>query len=89
MELSKYGTVLMANEVDKCRRYKYGMREEIISVITAIGFGTFSKLLGTMLKVEKSLSERQSGQQHMRSGISGGNQTWVGVSMNRPPRRDR
>ncbi|XP_022849073.1 uncharacterized protein LOC111371365 [Olea europaea var. sylvestris] len=89
LELSKYAAALVADEVDKCRKFEYGLREEIRSVVTASGYENLSKLVEAALRVEKSLSERHGGQQQMRSGIGSSSQTWARGSMTRPRRRDR
>ncbi|XP_022887797.1 uncharacterized protein LOC111403499 [Olea europaea var. sylvestris] len=89
LQLSKYAAALVADEVDKFRRFEYVMREEIRSVVTASGYENLGKLVEAALRVEKSLFERHGGQQQMRPGIGSSSQTWAGRSMTRPPRRDR
>ncbi|CAA3003162.1 uncharacterized protein LOC111369392 isoform X1, partial [Olea europaea subsp. europaea] len=88
LELSKYAAALVADEVDKCRRFEYGLKEEIRSVVTASGYENLGKLVEA-LRVEKILSERHGSQQQMRLGIGSNSQSWAGRSMIRPSRRDR
>lgn len=61
VEISKYVVVLMVDKADKCKRFGYGLREEIKLVVTATGYENFGKLVESALRVEKCLSKRQSG----------------------------
>ncbi|XP_022846659.1 uncharacterized protein LOC111369392 isoform X2 [Olea europaea var. sylvestris] len=87
IELSKYAQVLVSNEIDKCRRFENGLREEIRSVVTAAGWNVFGKLVESALRVEKSISDRPSGREQTMFRASD-SQTMASVSSYRPPRRD-
>ncbi|XP_022863736.1 uncharacterized protein LOC111383805 [Olea europaea var. sylvestris] len=87
IELSKYAQVLVCNEIDKCRRFENGLREEIRSVVTAVGWNEFGKLVESALRVEKSISDRPSGREQTMFRASG-SQTMASASSYRPPRRD-
>ncbi|XP_022873327.1 uncharacterized protein LOC111392263 [Olea europaea var. sylvestris] len=60
IELSKYAQVLLSNKIDKCRRFENGLRENIRSVVTGAGWNEFRKLVESVLRVEKSISDRPS-----------------------------
>ncbi|KAL2497813.1 Gag protease polyprotein-like protein [Abeliophyllum distichum] len=58
VELSKYAQVLVADEIDRCKRFEDGLREEIKSSVTFAGLTNFGKLVEVALRVKKSISER-------------------------------
>ncbi|XP_022869406.1 uncharacterized protein LOC111388828 [Olea europaea var. sylvestris] len=87
IELSKYGQVLVCNEIDKCRQFENGLREEIRSVLTVAGWNEFGKLVESALRVEKCISDRPSGKEQTMFRASS-SQTMASASSYRPPRRD-
>ncbi|XP_022847478.1 uncharacterized protein LOC111369990 [Olea europaea var. sylvestris] len=58
IELSKYAQVLVSNEIDKCRRFENGSREEIRLVVTAAGWNGSSQRLSTPRQGESFTSTR-------------------------------
>ncbi|KAL2526950.1 Uncharacterized protein Adt_12004 [Abeliophyllum distichum] len=67
VQLSKYAQVLVGIEIDKCRRFEDGLREEIRSSLTATGWSKFGKLLESALRVGKSMSDRITDKEHIKS----------------------
>lgn len=61
IQLSKYTQVLANNEIDKCKQFENGLREEIRLAVTAAGWNEFNKLFESTLIVEKSIFERPVG----------------------------
>ncbi|KAL2460909.1 Gag protease polyprotein-like protein [Abeliophyllum distichum] len=70
VELLKYDHNLVVDEINRCRRFEDGLREEIRSPVTAVGWTEFGKLVEAALRVEKSISERQSQRDEMKFGGS-------------------
>ncbi|KAA0060484.1 Gag protease polyprotein-like protein [Cucumis melo var. makuwa] len=59
-ELSMYATRVIEDEVERCKRFEEGLREEIRTPVTACAdWNDFSKLVEAALRVEKSLNERK------------------------------
>ncbi|KAA0045650.1 DNA/RNA polymerases superfamily protein [Cucumis melo var. makuwa] len=60
-ELSRYTDVIVAFEIDRCRRFERGLRFEIRTPVTAIVKWTnSSQLMETALRVEQSITEEKS-----------------------------
>ncbi|KAA0067812.1 reverse transcriptase [Cucumis melo var. makuwa] len=61
IELSQYADVILAFEIDRCRRFERGLHFEIRIPVTAIAKWTnFSQLVETALRVEQSITEEKS-----------------------------
>lgn len=61
IELSKHATtMIIQDEIDKCRKFEDGLREEIRTSICAVEWREFKKLVEAALEVERSISERKS-----------------------------
>ncbi|TYJ96623.1 Retrovirus-related Pol polyprotein from transposon opus [Cucumis melo var. makuwa] len=59
-ELSKYVTRVIEDEVERCKRFREGLREEIRTPMTVCAdWNDFSKLVEAALRVEKCLNERK------------------------------
>ena len=67
-ELSKYATAIVADEIDRCKRFEEGLREEIRNPVTASAEWTnFSKLVETAMRVERSLTGKKTKGESFRS----------------------
>ncbi|KAA0052004.1 Transposon Ty3-I Gag-Pol polyprotein [Cucumis melo var. makuwa] len=61
IELSRYADVIVASELDRCRRFERGLHSEIRTPVTTIGkWSNFSQLVETALRVEQSITEGKS-----------------------------
>ena len=68
-ELSNYALPIIANEVDRCKRFEEGLRREIRTLVIASSaeWAEFSKLVEVAMKVEKSLTKEKQKRDSHRS----------------------
>lgn len=55
LSLSRYAPSLIASEVDKCRRFEQGLRQEIQDKLASTVFTDFMELVNSALKAERNL----------------------------------
>src|ERR1051325_8435343 len=83
-ELSRYAHSLVTNEIDRCKRFEDGLREEIRTPITAsTAWVDYATLVETAMRVERSVARKgQEGVEGVRTvGItSSGKGSTSGVS---------
>lgn len=60
IKLSRYGPSLVADEIETCRRFEYGLRREIRMLVTAVGWKEFRGLVEASKRVEQCMNESQS-----------------------------
>ncbi|KAL2474883.1 CCHC-type domain-containing protein [Abeliophyllum distichum] len=59
MELSKYATLLIANEADRYRRFEGGLRKDIRVAVTGGDYKDFGKLVEAALRSTSSQKNRR------------------------------
>ena len=70
-KLSKYATAIVVDEIDRCKRFEEGLREEIRTLVTASTEWTnFSKLVEAAMRVERSLAERKTEGESFRNACA-------------------
>lgn len=60
IKLSRYGPSLVADEIETCRRFEYGLRREIRMTVTAVGWKEFRGLVEAAKRVEHCMNDTQS-----------------------------
>lgn len=88
IELSKYATTIIRNEVDKCRRFKDGLREEIRTYTNEIEWREFPRLIETALRVERSILENKNKKEPSKDvdGFSTSTINTLGVAIHETPK---
>ncbi|KAL2466666.1 Gag protease polyprotein-like protein [Abeliophyllum distichum] len=81
MELSKYATLLIANEADRCRRFEGGLRRDIRVAVTGGDYKDFGKLVEAALRVEQCILDTPGHKEQMTVRGSGSQSgTWTSRS---------
>lgn len=71
-KLAKYAMAIIADEMDRGKRFEEDLRKEICTPVTvSVESTNFSKLVEAAMKVEKSLSEEKTEKETFRGGKPG------------------
>ncbi|KAF8378904.1 hypothetical protein HHK36_030253 [Tetracentron sinense] len=65
-ELSRFASTVVANELDRCRRFEDGLHGEIRSAVTATGWTEYGGLVQAAMRVERSITEHQRRREQKR-----------------------
>ncbi|KAL2542446.1 Gag protease polyprotein-like protein [Abeliophyllum distichum] len=82
MELSKYATLLIANEADRCKRFEGDLRKDIKVAVICGDYKDFGELVKATLRVEQCILDTPGHKEQMTvrgSGCQSG--TWTSRSM--------
>ncbi|KAL5752145.1 hypothetical protein ACOSQ2_022652 [Xanthoceras sorbifolium] len=84
IELSRAAPHIVENEVNRCRKFKEGLRHEIKTYVSAVEHTEYGKLVESALRVERNINEAHRFDQQ---GQKRSNQNWlVGGSSSKLPR---